>query len=194
MPKLSKPPWKLWHGLVITVHLLVMQLLIHALTTTITMLFLLSSHPGYKGWLYVFVPVLTPPRAPRPPQPPTAADSCSRDKFRTIPGFLLFLAGLMALTCRLPVSILVDFRRDLDLEFSMSNMEFAISQLKMVRLPRSNKQNDQLNFRYKIWVSGLTLVMTLTVTFQGKIWNLLYLKQLSRNGKWTNRLNTRPHR
>ena len=45
-------------------------------------------------------------------------------------GFLLFLARLLALTYRLPASMLVDFRSDLDLELSRSNMEFAISRPK----------------------------------------------------------------
>ena len=61
--------------------------------------------------------------------------------FEELFGFLSFLAQLLALTCRLPDYILVDFRRDLDLDFSRSNMEFAISQPKMVRLPQNEKQN-----------------------------------------------------
>ena len=60
--------------------------------------------------------------------------------FEQFLGFLSFLAQLLALTCRLPNYIFVDFRRDLDLDFSKSNMEFAISQPKMVRLPRNEKQ------------------------------------------------------
>ena len=60
--------------------------------------------------------------------------------FEQLFGFLSFLAQLLALTCRLPDYIFVDFRRDLDLDFSRSNMEFAISQPKMVRLPRNEKQ------------------------------------------------------
>ena len=48
--------------------------------------------------------------------------------FEQLLGFLSFLAQLLALTCRLPDYIFVDFRRDLDLDFSRSNMEFAISQ------------------------------------------------------------------
>ena len=55
-------------------------------------------------------------------------------------GFLIFLARFLALDYRWPHSMLVDCRRDLDLEFSRSNMEFAISQPKMVRLPRNEKQ------------------------------------------------------
>ena len=60
--------------------------------------------------------------------------------FEQLLGFLSFLAQLLALTCRLPDYIFVDFRRDLDLDFSRSNMEFAISQPQMVQLPRNEKQ------------------------------------------------------
>ena len=38
-----------------------------------------------------------------------------------------------------------DLGHDLDLEFSKSNVEFAISQPKMVRLPRNEKQTYRLN-------------------------------------------------
>ena len=38
-----------------------------------------------------------------------------------------------------------------DLEFSRSNMEFAISQLKMVWVPRNEKQTYWLNPRPQIW-------------------------------------------
>ena len=40
-----------------------------------------------------------------------------------------------------------DLGHDLDLEFSRSNIEFAISQPKMVRLPRNEKQTYRLNSR-----------------------------------------------
>ena len=73
-----------------------------------------------------------------------------------------------------------DLGHDPDLEFSRSNMEFAISQPKMVRLPRNEKQTYRLNFRPQMWPSSLTLAMTLTVNFQGQIWNLLLLNQ-----KWS---------
>ena len=59
-------------------------------------------------------------------------------------------------------------------------MEFAISQPKMVRLPRNEKQTYRLNSRAQMWPSGLTLAMTLTLNFQGQIWNFLYLSQ-----KWS---------
>ena len=95
-------------------------------------------------------------------------------------GYLSFLAPLLALTCRLHDYILVDFRRDLDLDFSRSNMEFAISQPKMVWLPRNEKQTYRLNSRAQIWPSDLTLAMTLALNIQGQIYNLLYLSQ-----KWS---------
>ena len=50
----------------------------------------------------------------------------------------------------------------------------------MVQLPRNEKQTYQLNSRAQRWQSGLTLAMTLTLKFQGKIQNLLYLSQ-----KWS---------
>ena len=59
-------------------------------------------------------------------------------------------------------------------------MEFAISQPKMVQLPRNKKQTYRLNPRAQMGPSGLTLTMTLTSIFQGQIWNLLYLSQ-----KWS---------
>ena len=47
----------------------------------------------------------------------------------------------------------------------------------MVRLPRNEKQTYLLNSRAQMWPSGLTLAMTLTLNFQGQIYNLLYLSQ-----------------
>ena len=73
-----------------------------------------------------------------------------------------------------------DLDRDLDLDFSRSNMVFAISQPKMIRLPRNERQTYRLNSKAQMWPSGLTLAMTLTLNFQGQIWNLLYLSQ-----KWS---------
>ena len=78
------------------------------------------------------------------------------------------------------VTIRFDLGHDLDLELSRSNMEFAISQSKMVPLPRNEKQTYRLNSRPQMWPSDFTLAMTLTLKFQGQIWNLLYLKQ-----KWS---------
>ena len=78
------------------------------------------------------------------------------------------------------MTIRFDLGHDLDLEFPRSNIEFAISQPKMVRLPRNEMQTYRLSFRPQIWPSGLTLAMALTLNFQGQIWNLLYLNQ-----KWS---------
>ena len=78
------------------------------------------------------------------------------------------------------MTIVCDLGHDLDLEFSRSNIEFAISQPKMVRLPRNEKETYRLNSRPQMWPSGLTLAMTLTLNFQGQIWNFLYLIQ-----KWS---------
>ena len=71
-----------------------------------------------------------------------------------------------------------DLGLDLDLEFSRSNTELAISQPKMVRLPRNEKRTHRLNSRPQMWPLDLTLALTLN--FQGQIWNLLYLNQ-----KWS---------
>ena len=73
------------------------------------------------------------------------------------------------------MTIKFDLGHDLDLEFSRSNMEFAISQAKMVRLPRNQKQTYRLNTRTQMWPSGLTLALTMTLILQGQIWNLLFL-------------------
>ena len=133
--------------------------------------------PVYRGWLYVFVPArttTTPAPAP-PPPPPLAADSCSRD--------LDFFHSWH--DCwPWPVDYLIRFWSifgpDPDRDFPRSNIEFAISQPKMVHLPRNEKQTYRLNSRLQMWPSGLTLAMTLTLNFQGPIWNFLYLSE-----KWS---------
>ena len=84
------------------------------------------------------------------------------------------------------IRILVDFHRDFDLEFSRSNMELAISQPKMVQLPRNEKQTYWLKHRPQMRLSGLTLGVTLTLNFPGQIWNLLYFGQ-----KWSYCLETK---
>ena len=62
------------------------------------------------------------------------------------------------------VTIGFDLGHVLGLEFSRSNMEFAISQPEMVRLPRNEKYTYWLNSRPQIWPSSLTLAMTLAMT------------------------------
>ena len=78
------------------------------------------------------------------------------------------------------VTIGFDLGHDFDFEFSRSNIKFAISQPKMVRLPWNEKQTYRLNFRPQMWPSGFTLAMNLPLNFQGQPWNLLYLNQ-----KWS---------
>ena len=63
------------------------------------------------------------------------------------------------------VTIRFDLSHDLDLEFSRSNMEFPMSQPKVVRLPRNEKQTFRLTFRAEMWPMGLTLTITLTFEF-----------------------------
>ena len=58
-----------------------------------------------------------------------------------------------------------DLDHNPDLDFSRSNMEFAISQPKMVRLPRNSKQTYRLNSRPQMWPMDLTLTITLTFEF-----------------------------
>ena len=62
-------------------------------------------------------------------------------------------------------TIRFDLGHDLDLEFSRSNMEFATSLPKMVRLPLNEKQTCRLNSRPQMWPMSLTLAMTLTFEF-----------------------------
>ena len=50
----------------------------------------------------------------------------------------------------------------------------------MVWLPRNKKQTYRLKARPQMGSSGLTLAMTLTLNFQGKIRNLFYLRK-----KWS---------
>ena len=80
------------------------------------------------------------------------------------------------------VTIGFDLGHDLDLEFSRSNMEFAISQPKIVWLPWNEKQTYRLKFRPQMWWLGLILTLNLQGHFQGQITNLLYLNQ-----KWSER-------
>ena len=54
------------------------------------------------------------------------------------------------------VTIRFDLDHDIDLEFSRSNMEFPISQPKVVQLPWNEKQTYWLNSRCQMWPMGLT--------------------------------------
>ena len=78
------------------------------------------------------------------------------------------------------VTIEFDLGHDLYLEFSRSNVEFAISLPKMVRMSRNEKQTYRLNPGTQMLPLDLTLAITLTLNFQGQIWNLLYLTE-----KWS---------
>ena len=64
------------------------------------------------------------------------------------------------------MTIRFNLGHDLDLEFSRSNVKFAISQPKVVRLPRNKKQTYQLNTRPQMWPIGLTLAMS-----NGQMWS-----------------------
>ena len=50
----------------------------------------------------------------------------------------------------------------------------------MVQLPWNKKQTYRLVLKPQMWPLGLTLTMTLTLNFQGQIWNFPYLGQ-----KWS---------
>ena len=90
--------------------------------------------------------------------------------FEQLFGFLSFLARLSAL------------------EFSRSNMEFAISQPKVVRLPRNEKQTYRLNSRPQMWPTGLTLTITLTFEFCRSNMTLTfdYTHDLDHGWSWSN--------
>ena len=96
----------------------------------------------------------------------------------------------MALTQILPDYILANFRHDVDLGFSRLNMEFALSQPKVIRLPHNQKQTYRLYARPQIWPSGLTLAMALTLHFESQIWTQVV--RLPRNKKQIYRLNSMP--
>ena len=65
-------------------------------------------------------------------------------------------------------------------DFKINSGICYLSQPKMVRLPWNKKQTYQFNVRPQMGSSGLTLAITLTLNFQGQIWNLLYLSR-----KWS---------
>ena len=135
--------------------------------------------PQYIGLTLCFVMFCTLPiLLPLAPPPPPAADIGSHDNFWTTFQISFILAGLMALTYRLPDKILFAFHLDFDLELSRSSMEFVISyKAKMVQLPQNKKQTCQLKSSPKMSPSDLTMAMTLTLNFQGQILNLLYVSQ-----------------
>ena len=81
--------------------------------------YLLIKSPWYTGGDFIFLYQFVRRRRHRPQILVHAIT------FQQLFGFLSFLARLLALTCRLPDYILGDFRSDLDLDFSRSNMEFA---------------------------------------------------------------------
>ena len=58
-----------------------------------------------------------------------------------------------------------DLGCNLDLEFSRSNMESALSWPKMVRLPQNKKQTYQLNSKPQMWPYGCDLVCDLDLEF-----------------------------
>ena len=109
--------------------------------------------------------------------PLLAADFCSCDNFWTF--FISFISG--SIDGPHLQNTWLDFGwffyRDLELQFSSSNMEFAISQPKMIRLPQNKKQPYRFNSRPQMGPSGLILAMTLILNFQGQIWNSLYRDQ-----------------
>ena len=76
------------------------------------------------------------------------------------------------------VTIRFHLGHDLDFELSRSNMKSAISRPKMVPLPREkSKHIDWIELYASNMTSDLSLAMTLTINFQGQIWNLLNLSQ-----------------
>ena len=89
-----------------------------------------------------------------------------------------------------------DLGHDLDLEFSRSNIEFAMSQPKMVRLPRNQKQTYRLNSKASNVTIGFDLGHDLDLEFSRS--NMEFpisqpkVVRLSWNEKQTYRLNSRP--
>ena len=74
-------------------------------------------------------------------------------------------------------------------------MQFTISRPKLFRLPRNKKQTYRLNAKPQMWPSDFNTPMTLTLKFQGQIWNSLYLGQKwcdYHEQKQTYRLNIKP--
>ena len=83
--------------------------------------------------------------------------------------------------------IFFSFRRDLDLEFSRSDMDFAISQQKMVRLSRKT------NLSIEFWASNVTIRFDLGYNLDLEFAvSQPKMVSLPRNEKQTYRLNSRP--
>ena len=78
------------------------------------------------------------------------------------------------------VTIEFDLGHNLALEIARSNMEFAISQPKVVWLLQNEKQSYRLNTRPQMWPTGLTLAMTLTFEFSRS--NVIFTVWWSRSG------------
>ena len=81
-----------------------------------------------------------------------------------------------------------DLGHDLDLEFSRSNMKFAISRPKVVRLLRNEKQTYRLNSRPQMWPMGLTLTIALTFEFCRSNMTLTFdhTHDLDQGSSWSN--------
>ena len=94
------------------------------------------------------------------------------------------------------VTIGFDLGHDLDLEFSRSNIEFAISQPKMIWLPRNEKQTYRLNSKASNVTIEFDLDHDLDLEFSRS--NMEFpisqpkVVRLPRNEKQTYRLNSRP--
>ena len=86
------------------------------------------------------------------------------------------------------VTIGFDLGHDLDLEYSRSNIEFAISQPKVVRLPLNEKQTYRSNSKPQMWPMGLTLTITLTFEFCRSNMTLTFdhTHDLDHGSSWSN--------
>ena len=72
------------------------------------------------------------------------------------------IANISTELCSSNVTIWFDLGHDLDYEFSRSNLEFAISQPKMVWLSQNEKYTNRMNMNWRTqWPSSLTLAITL---------------------------------
>ena len=94
------------------------------------------------------------------------------------------------------MTIRFDLGHDLDLKFSRSNMEFAISQPKMVRLPGNEKQTYRLNSKASNVTIRFDLGHDLDLGFSRSNMEFAISQpkvvRLPRNEKQTYRLNSRP--